>query len=93
MNDITRDKKIWEMIQDIVYYYFLDSRKPHSLESVLCGPRWASKTPAVLGFYKRCTPWLELETCCADLKPFAITLRSLGTRVLYIASTRYPIIR
>jgi hypothetical protein len=24
--------------------FFLDSRKPHSLESALCGPRWASKT-------------------------------------------------
>ena len=93
MNDIMRDKKTWEMIQGIVYYYFLDSRKLHPLESALCGPRWASKTPIVLGFYKRCTPRLELETCRADLKPFTITLRSLGTRVLYIASTTYPIIR
>ena len=56
------------------YIFFLDSRKLHPPENALCGPRWASKTPAVPGSYKRCTPWLELETCYADLKPFAITL-------------------
>jgi hypothetical protein len=60
-------------------FFFLDSRKPHPPESALYGPRWASKTPAVPGSYKRCTPWLELETWCADLKPFVITLRPLGT--------------
>ena len=59
--------------------FFLDSRKPHFLESALCWSRWASKTPAVPGSYKRCTPWLELETCYAHLKPFVITLRPLGT--------------
>jgi hypothetical protein len=41
-------------------FFFLDSRKPHPPESALCGPRWVSKTPAVPGSYKRCTPWLEL---------------------------------
>jgi hypothetical protein len=30
-----------------------------------------SKTSTVLGSYKRYTSWLELETCCANLKPFA----------------------
>jgi hypothetical protein len=62
-----------------ISFFFFDSRKPHLLESTLCRPRWASKTPAVPGSYKRCTLWLELETCCADLKPFAITLCPLGT--------------
>jgi hypothetical protein len=61
------------------FFFFLNSRKPHSQESALCGPRWASKTSAVPGSYKRCTFWPELETCCADLKPFTITLRPLGT--------------
>ena len=56
---------------------FFLSKKPHPLKSVLCGSRWASKTPAVPDSYKRCTPWLELETYCADLKLFAITLRPL----------------
>jgi hypothetical protein len=36
--------------------FFLDLRKPHPPESALCEPRWASKTPAVPGSYKRCTP-------------------------------------
>jgi hypothetical protein len=62
-----------------LFFFFLDSRKPHSQESVFCGSRWASKTSAVSGSYKRCTPWLELETCCADLKFFTITLCPLGT--------------
>jgi hypothetical protein len=65
--------------------FFLDSRKPHPPKSTLCGPRWASKTPAVPSSYKRCTPWLELETCCVDLKSFAITLRPLRTQRNYIA--------
>jgi len=52
---------------------FLDSRKPHSSKSILCGFRWESKIPAVLSSYKRCTPLLELETCCANLKSFTIT--------------------
>jgi len=59
-------------------FFFLNSRKPYPLESVLCGSRWASKTPAVPDSYKKCTPWLELETCYADLKLFAIMLCSLG---------------
>jgi len=58
-------------------FFFLDSRKPHLLKSVLCELRWASKTPAIPGFYKRCMSWLELETCCTDLKSFTITLRLL----------------
>jgi hypothetical protein len=62
-----------------LFFFFLNSRKPHFQESALCGPRWASKTSAVPGSYKRCTFWPELETCCADLKPFTITLRPLGT--------------
>jgi len=53
-----------------------------SLESVLCGSRWGSKTLDIPGSYKRCMPWLELETYCADLKPFIITLVS-GTQALY----------
>jgi hypothetical protein len=53
------------------------------LKSVLYRLRWGSKTPVVPGSYKRCTPWLELDTCCADLKPFAITLHPLGTRFFY----------
>jgi len=63
------------------YTLFFYSRKPHLLESVFCGSRWVSKTPVIPGSYKRCTPWLELETSCADLKPFAITLRPLGTHI------------
>jgi hypothetical protein len=63
----------------MLWNIFLDSRKPHFSKSALCGSRWASKTPAVPDSYKRCTPWLELETCCAHLKPFVITLRPLGT--------------
>ena len=54
------------------YFFFLDSRKPYPPKSALCGLRWVSKTPAVPGSYKRCTPWLELETCCANLKPFTL---------------------
>jgi hypothetical protein len=62
------------------FFFFFDSRKPHPPESALCGLRWGSKTSAVPGSYKRCTPWLELETCCADPKFFVITLRFLGTK-------------
>jgi len=65
--------------ENMLWNIFLDSRKPHFSESTLCGSRWTSKTPAVPDSYKRCTPWLELETCCAHLKPFVITLRPLGT--------------
>jgi len=69
----------WWTTNELEFFFFLDSRKSHSLKSVLYGPRWASKIPAVSGSYKRCTPWLELETCCVDLKLFSITLRSLET--------------
>jgi hypothetical protein len=68
-----------------IFYFFLDSRKPYPPESVFYRHRWASKTPNVPGSYKRCTPWLELETCCADLKRFAITLRPLKTLFSNIA--------
>jgi hypothetical protein len=62
------------------FFFFWIRGKPHPQESALCGLRWASKTPAVPSSYKRCTPWLELETCCANFKPFAITLRPFGTK-------------
>jgi hypothetical protein len=78
------------MRSSIYFFFFLNSRKPHLPKSALCEPRWVSKTPAVPGSYKRCTPWLELETCYADLKLFAITLRPLGT--LYPLSTTNNII-
>jgi len=52
------------------FYFFFEFEKPHPLESVFYGFRRASKTPVIPGSYKRCTPWLELETCCADLKPY-----------------------
>jgi hypothetical protein len=73
--------------------FFLDSRKSHFPESVFCGSRWMSKTLTISGSYKRCTPWLELETCCADLRPFAITLRPLRTRlclVLHLQAMNLP---
>ena len=68
----------YNLLEWFIYFY---SRKPYPPESVLCGSRWASKTSAVPGSYKRCTPWLELETCCADLKSFVITPRCLKTFV------------
>jgi len=43
------------------FLLFLDSRKPHLLESALYELRWASKTLTVPDSYKRCTLWLELE--------------------------------
>jgi hypothetical protein len=55
-------------------FFFLDLRKPHPPESALYKSRWASKTPAVPGSYKRCMPWLEFKTYCVDFKLFAITL-------------------
>jgi hypothetical protein len=73
-----------ESINPIIFFFF-DSRKPYPPESVFCGPRWWSKTPAVPGSYKRYTPWLELETCCADLKPFTIMLRLLRTLKLRLS--------
>jgi hypothetical protein len=54
-------------------FFFLNLRKPHFFKNILCKSRWGRKTPAVSGFYKRCTPWLELETCYTDLKSFVIT--------------------
>jgi len=89
LSPMTPCKKGWLFFgvnNDIIYYlfFFLDSRKPHPPESALCRPRWASKTLAVPDSYKRCTSWLELETCYADLKPFAITLRPLNPTILFI---------
>jgi hypothetical protein len=52
--------------------------KTHFLKSVFYRSRWKNKTPAVPDSYKRCTLLLELKTCCANLKPFTITLRLLG---------------
>ena len=70
----------WWTTNELKFYFILFySRKPYLLESVHCGFRWASKTPAVSGSYKRCTSWLELEICCTDFKPFVITLRGLET--------------
>jgi hypothetical protein len=63
---------------EFFFFFFWIRGNLTSPESALCGLRWGSKTPAVPGSYKRCTPWLELKTCCADPKPFAITLRPLG---------------
>ena len=69
-------------------FFFLDSKKPHLPENALCGSKRESKILAVPGFYKRCTSWLELETCCADLKYFAITLRPLRTRTRFLLKER-----
>jgi hypothetical protein len=63
----------------LIFLFFWIRGNLTSSESVLCGCRWGNKTPVVPDSYKRCTPWLELETCCADFKPFTITLRFLGT--------------
>jgi hypothetical protein len=63
----------WWTTNELKFYFILFySKKPYFLESVHCGFRWASKTPAVSGSYKRCTSWLELEICCTDFKPFTI---------------------
>jgi hypothetical protein len=51
----------------------------YSSKRVLCELKWASKIPAVPDSYKKYTSWLELETCYADLKFFAITPRLLRT--------------
>jgi len=64
------------------------------LESVLCGSRWGSKTPAVPGSCKRCTPWFELETCCADLKPFTNTLHpSRSTKQVASILSSYQVVK
>jgi len=57
------------------FYFFLDLRKLHFLESIFCGSRWASKISVVSSFYKKYMPRLELKTCCVDLKPFNITIK------------------
>jgi len=64
-----------------LYFFFwiqgnITPRKAHFV-----GPG-ESKTPTVSGSYKRCTLWLELQTCCADLKLFTITLQPLKTPLL-----------
>jgi hypothetical protein len=67
---------------------FLLFKKTPSLKSVLCGTRWTSKIQVVPGSYKRYMPWLELETCYADLKLFIITLRPLGTGHEYLSKLK-----
>jgi len=62
-----------------LHLFFFWFNKPHFSESVFCGLRWGSKTPAISDSYKKCIPWLELETCCTVLKPFTTTLCLLGT--------------
>jgi hypothetical protein len=59
------------------FFFFLDLRKSYLSKNAFYGFRWTSKTPTVPNSYKRCTSWLELETCCADLKLFAITSHPL----------------
>jgi hypothetical protein len=84
-----KHKKVWKVISrkvnsgkqtwpDITLFYL---RKPYFLKSVFYRFRWTSKISIVPDFYKRCISWLELETCCADLKPFNITLRPLKTNI------------
>jgi hypothetical protein len=75
----------------IYIFFFLLEETPPS-ESALYGFRWASKTSAVSSSYKRCTPKLELETCCADLKPFVITLRPFGDTIEYIDPKYYVLL-
>jgi len=60
-------------VQAPTNFFFFDLRKPYFLKNIFCESMWANKTLAVPSSYKRCTSWLELETCCADLKLFAIT--------------------
>jgi len=56
------------------FLFFFWFEETHPLESVLYESRWVSKIPTVPGSYKRCTAWLELKTCYADLKSFVIAL-------------------
>jgi hypothetical protein len=74
------------LITFLIKFFFFYSRKLYFLKNIFCGFRWASKTPAVPDSYKRCTPWLELESCSANLKSFAITLRPLRTFLLSFVS-------
>jgi len=60
-------------------FFFLDLRKSYLSKNIFYRSRWGSKTLSVPDSYKKCTSWLELETCYANLKPFIITLRLLGT--------------
>ena len=52
--------------------FFFKFEKTLFLREYILRFRWASKILVALDSYKRCTPWLELETCCADLKLFII---------------------
>jgi hypothetical protein len=63
-----------ECKRNLFFFGFEETPPP---ESALCGFKWASKTPAVPDSYKRCMLWLELETCCVDLKLFTITPRHI----------------
>jgi len=55
-----------------LYFFFL-FEEIHFLKSVFYESRWVIKTPAILGSYKKCMSWLELNTYYIDLKPFDIT--------------------
>jgi hypothetical protein len=62
-------------------FFFFRFEEIYLLKNVFCWFKWASKILAVSGSYKRYTSWFELETCYADLKPFAITLRLLRLQI------------
>ena len=76
--------RMWERrITMFVIYIYFSIRENSILKSVFCGSRWTSKTLVVSGSYKRCTPWLELKICCADVKSFTIMLCPLRTMSRY----------
>jgi hypothetical protein len=66
MKSSMKNQKYEQLRTNMIFFLFEETPPP---ESALWGSRWASKTPAVPSFYKRCTPWLELETCYVDLEP------------------------
>jgi len=72
---------------------FFGFEKTHFLKSLFYRSRWKSKTPVVPDSYKRCTLLLELKTCCANLKPFTITLRLLGQAPIYSLNPNFPIFK
>jgi hypothetical protein len=66
--------QVWNLFQYLFFFFLIRETPPP--ESALCGLRWTSKTPAVPGSYKRCTSWLELETCCENLFQYLLTCLS-----------------
>jgi len=70
----TRRSSMQSLSQNTFFFFKIRGNLTF-LKSVFYGSRWGSKILVVPGFYKRCTLWFELETGCADLKPFTITLR------------------